>query len=128
MHALKGRCQISRIFPSIFSAHKYRRYTEDLIQTAVLLTNVTTVRDAARQCGVPEATLRGRLRGQAPRSGPTTILSPDLEGRIVHWLISMAKIGFGQTRADVCNAVKRLLDATGTVTIFKDNRPGLYSL
>lgn len=43
-------------------------------------------------------------------SAPPTYLTADQEARLVDWLLSMAKIGYGVTRQEIPNIVKDLLD------------------
>ena len=42
--------------------------------------------------------------------GPKTYLTKSQEDRLVQWLLTMAKIGYGVTRSDIPNIVKSLLD------------------
>ncbi|CAC5367482.1 unnamed protein product [Mytilus coruscus] len=43
---------------------------------------------------------------------------------LVHWVIDMAKIGYGQTKQQLLYTVKTILDHDGRKTPFKDNLPG----
>ena len=43
---------------------------------------------------------------------------------LVNWAIEMNKIGYGQTRRQVCEMVKKILHKDGRPNPFKDNRPG----
>nr|KAG5713363.1 hypothetical protein BaRGS_024911 [Batillaria attramentaria] len=40
------------------------------------------------------------------------------------WLVELSKHGFGRTREDLKDMVKKILDERGATTIFKNNRPG----
>lgn len=52
------------------------------------------------------------------------MLTDEEEGRIADWAMHMAKIGYGRTRKELCQVVKKILDDDGRVTPFKDNVPG----
>lgn len=63
-------------------------------------------------------------------SGPPTFLSVDQETRLVNYMLTMAKIGYGLTRSDIPDVVKDLLDraeADGYVINknkkFENNKP-----
>ena len=42
----------------------------------------------------------------------------------MEWVFHMAEIGYGQTRRQLCEMVKKFLDKDGRPNPFKDNRPG----
>lgn len=58
------------------------------------------------------------------RPGPLPVLTPDEEKRLVEWAVEMAKIGYGQTRHQICEMVKKIIEKDGRPNPFKDNRPG----
>ena len=43
---------------------------------------------------------------------------------LVEWALEMAKIGYGRTREQISEMVKRLLDKDGRLNPFVENRPG----
>ena len=66
-----------------------------------------SVSKAAKQYGVPEQTLRDRVKGKvAPetiKSGPSPLFSIEEEMRLVDHIKSMSQVGYGYTRAEVIN-------------------------
>ena len=86
-----------------------------------------SVRTAAALHGVPHTTVHYYASGKAQlgaRPGPSTILSAAEEKELETWAIKMSEIGYGQTRRQVCEMVKVMLDRTNRTSPFPDNRPG----
>ena len=57
-----------------------------------------SLRQAAREYGVPATTLKRRIDTSLPaeaKPGPQTVLSKEEEERLVSYIITMAQIGFG---------------------------------
>ncbi|CAG2225331.1 unnamed protein product [Mytilus edulis] len=85
-----------------------------------------SIRSASRQYNVPKTTSIDKLNGRSSlqaRSGPSPVLFDSEEEMLVHWVIDMAKIGYGQTRQQLLYTVKTILDHDGRKTPFKDNLP-----
>lgn len=65
------------------------------------------VQTAADACGVPEATLRDRVKGKVKptikRSGPPPILGLPEEGKLVDYFHLMSSFGYSYSRTDVIN-------------------------
>ncbi len=68
--------------------------------------------------------VRASLVGCGCKSGPSPVLSSEEESKLVNWAFEMAEIGYGQTRRQVCEMVKKFLDKDGRPNPFKDNRSG----
>jgi len=86
-----------------------------------------SIRKAAVKHTVPRTTLRNHILGtvqSGARPGPPTVLTNEEEEEIVKWTIQMSQIGHGQTRQQVTEVVKRILDRTKRPNSFKENRPG----
>ena len=58
------------------------------------------------------------------KRGPPTILSDAEELKLAEWAMEMARIGYGRTRVQVSEMVKRLLDEDRRPNPFVDNYPG----
>ena len=56
-------------------------------------------------------------------SGPGTVLTKEEEQELVEWALKMAD-GYGQTRRQICEAVKRILDHSKQPNPFTENRLG----
>ncbi|CAG2184999.1 unnamed protein product [Mytilus edulis] len=109
--------------------NKYRNYALEDIKNAVQMveSKAMSIRSASRQYNVPKTTIIDKLNGRSSlqaRSGPSPVLFDSEEEMLVHWVIDMAKIGYGQTRQQLLYTVKTILDHDGKKTPFKDNLPG----
>ena len=79
---------------------------------------------ASQVFGIPYATLRDKVRGRRPiNAQPRTLLQAAEEERLLSWLKETARQGFGQTKSDIKDTVKAILDARGAITNSPDNRP-----
>ena len=47
------------------------------------------------------------------RHGPSSVLTEEEESELVSWVVKMAEIRYGQTRIQVTEMVKTILDQTG---------------
>ena len=85
-----------------------------------------SVRTAALSYGIPKSTLHDHCSGKVKGSkrGPPTILSDAEELKLAEWEMEMASIGYGRTRVQVSEMVKRLLDEDGRPNPFVGNYPG----
>lgn len=65
------------------------------------------IQTAADMCGVPESTLRDRVKGKIQptivKSGPQPVLGLDEEGRLVEYLKQMCSFGYSFSRTDIIN-------------------------
>lgn len=88
---------------------KYRSYSvEDLSKAYYLVREKNiAIQTAADMCGVPESTLRDRVKGKVPptivKSGPQPVLGLDEEGRLVDYLKLMCSFGYSFSRTDIIN-------------------------
>ncbi|CAC5404762.1 unnamed protein product [Mytilus coruscus] len=108
--------------------NKYRNYALEDIKNAVqMVENKSMSIRSASQYNVPKTTIIDKLNGRSSlqaRSGPNPVLYDSEEEMLVHWVIDMAKIGYGQTKQQLLYTVKTILDHDGRKTPFKDNLPG----
>ncbi|WAR06809.1 hypothetical protein MAR_016767 [Mya arenaria] len=88
---------------------KYRAYSDADIQRAYYLVTQKqmAVQRAADMCGVPESTLRDRVKGKVKqvwvKSGPPPVLAMEEEGRLVEYLHLMCSFGYSYSRTDIIN-------------------------
>lgn len=84
-----------------------------------------SMRAASNMYGIPRATLFDKVHGRTPmaRSSKTVLTSAE-EQRLVDWVLHMSRIGYGRTRQEVLDTVKRIIEVDGRTNPFKDNRPG----
>ena len=76
---------------------------------------------------MPPTTVHYYASGKAElgaRPGPATVLTREEEKELELCAIKMSKIGYGQTRRQVCEMVKAMLDRTRWTSPFPDNQPG----
>ena len=85
-----------------------------------------SIRTAALTYGIPKSTLHDHYTGKVKgnKRGPSTVLSDAEELKLAEWAMDMANIGYGRTREQVSEMVKRLLDEDGRPNPFVDNYPG----
>ena len=114
---------------------KRQQYTDDDLMAAIAeIKTGKSYRKTAHKYGIPVMTLSDKVKGKVPlpssRPGPSTYLSSNQENRLNKWLLHMGKIGYGKTRKDIPDVVKKILDAAeneGYVIPenrkFVDNRP-----
>ena len=88
---------------------KYRGYSQENLAKAfkAVKEKNTPVQRAAREYGVPESTLRDRIKGkvglQKTRSGPAPVLGMKEENKLVEYLQLLTDFGYSFSRADVIN-------------------------
>ena len=102
---------------------------EDAVHNAVqdIRSGKCSFRKAEQKYGIPKSTLNDYTTGRVEigkRQGPQPVLRKDEEPYLVNWAVEMNKIGYGQTRRQICEMVKKILDKDGRPNPFKDNRPG----
>ena len=76
---------------------------------------------------IPRSTIHNYITGKSnvgATKDPNTILTSDEEQQLVEWALHMAQIGYGQTRRQICEMVKRIMDQTKRPNPFTNNRPG----
>ncbi|XP_072172323.1 uncharacterized protein [Diadema setosum] len=86
-----------------------------------------SIRAAARDYGLPRATVQDKLHGRTPvcsRQGPSPVLTNDEEARLVNWIVDMSRVGLCQGKANILNVIKRFLDDDKRDTPFHNNKPG----
>ncbi|KAK8078908.1 Monooxygenase aurF, partial [Apiospora phragmitis] len=80
-------------------------YTKKELQEALdCIANGTPIKQAAREYGIPESTLRSRLQGHQSRSeGAVDLqrLSPDQEKHLASWIIAQQALGLPLTHAQI---------------------------
>ncbi|KAJ8303666.1 hypothetical protein KUTeg_018776 [Tegillarca granosa] len=88
---------------------KYRLYSHNQLADAynAVTANGVSVYTASRRFGIPEQTLRDRVKGfievDCVNSGRSPVLSLEEEAKLVNHLVEMAKLGYGYTRQELTN-------------------------
>lgn len=75
-----------------------------------------TYRGAEAKYDIPRSTLSDHALGKVvlgKKPGPSPVLSPEEERYLSQWTIDMYEIGYGQTRQQVTEMVKKILDKDG---------------
>ena len=82
-----------------------------------------SIRKASYKYGIPRSTIHDHVTGKIERvrHGLSPVLTEEEESELVSWVIKMAEIGYGQTRIQVTEMVKKILDRTGRPNPFQDN-------
>src|ERR1700761_759439 len=95
-------------------------YTENALADAIdAVSNGVSVRRAARDWAIPEATLRHRRAGRKPRIDAHTFeqkLSPVQETRLADWIRVQDALGVAPTHAQIRTFASRILLAGGEAT------------
>ncbi|GFR83038.1 tigger transposable element-derived protein 6-like protein [Elysia marginata] len=102
-------------------------YSEEAMEAAVkaVTERKKGMREAARHYGVPDSTLRDRIKGRkSMRKIQRTALTSANESRLVSWLEESARRGFGRTKDQVLNSVQEVIRDNNVPTPFKEGQPG----
>ena len=86
-----------------------------------------SLRMAAERFGVPKSTLYNYLHRKSKigiKPGPSSILNPDEEAKLVQYAIHMTEIGYGQTKQQLQYLVKHIVEKDGQPNHFSGNLPG----
>ncbi|KAJ8046390.1 Jerky protein-like-like [Holothuria leucospilota] len=107
----------------------YRAYPEGTLLECIkkIQQGELGVKAASREYSIPKTTLLDKLSGRRPiisTQGPPPVLSSEEELKLVRWILHMSKIGYGQTRHELCATVKAILDDDRRPNPFKNNLPG----
>ena len=102
---------------------------EDAIHNAVedIRSGKCSFRKAELKYRIRRSTLNDYTTGRVEirkRQGPQPVLCKD---KTINWAVEMNKIGYGQTRRQICEMVKNILDKDGRPNYpkpFKDNCAG----
>lgn len=108
--------------------HQYPEASLTAALTAIRSGNGMSIREAARQFGVPKTTIIDRLHGRVKegvrKMGSPTILTTVEESQLENWLKQLAKTGFPQKKNDLINTVQKIITKEKRETPFKEGRPG----
>ena len=81
-----------------------------------VVTQEKSLRQAAREYGVPPTTLKRRIDTSLPaeaKPGPSTVLSKEEEDRLVKYIITMAEMGFGLSPKDIRSLAYEIAENSG---------------
>ena len=109
-------------------AQKSKWNTETLCQAIEEIKDKKlSYREAEAKYHIPRSTLGDYITGKAQigrKQGPQPVLTQDEELALATWATEMAQIGYGQTKRQILEVVKKILDKDGRPNPFADNRPG----
>lgn len=95
-------------------------YTDSDLSSAVEdVRQGTPLRSASKQYGIPKSTIYGRLNGASPRTEQyqdLQKLSPELEDRLVKWILNQESLGFAPTHHQVRVLAASLIQDPGDRT------------
>jgi len=81
-----------------------------------VVTQEKSLRQAAREYGVPPTTLKRRIDTSLPaeaKPGPSTVLSKEEEDRLAKYIITMAEMGFGLSPKDIRSLAYEIAESSG---------------
>jgi hypothetical protein len=94
------------------------KYTEDALQAAIDATKAgASIKSTARNYGIPESTLRGRLAGrrrQIHAHGSQQKLSPVQEAELANWALVQGALGLPPTHQQIRSFACRVVEAGGS--------------
>ena len=130
IHVIYGEFLVWCSFIRILMAQKRKLWTQESMSAAVMSVGEGKgLREASRLYNVPVETLRRRVTGKVEvdcRSGPPTVLTPDEEEEIAHYLIEMADMGYGLTKDAVMCLVGTYVTKCKRNNPFKDGKAGRW--
>lgn len=101
---------------------------EDLLKAIIEVSaGKESIRHKAAKYSIPRSTLHDHVSLKVQvgdRHGPDPYLTKDKEEALVQWALKMSEIGYGQTRVQISEMVKGILDNQPRPNPFRDNRPG----
>ena len=102
------------------------KYTQEQLNAAIAAyTNKRSIRDVAKEFGVPKSTLENRLAGKSSTNlGRPKVLSDEEERIITERILVMADWGFPLAVEDVKHIIRDYLNSMGRNTRLRDNLPG----
>ena len=108
------------------SAKPRKGSNQDRLAKAIqeLQENKISLRAAAAKYDVPRSTLYNYTSGKTmlgATSGPNPVLTKEEEQELVDWALKMATIGYGQTRRQLAEIVRCILEHTKRPNPFTDN-------
>ena len=91
-----------------------------------------SLREAAARYGIPKSTIATYMSGKSVLSkkpGPSTILLPLEEQKLVDYALHMSEIGYGRTKDQLLEMVKKLIESDGRPKsiISQEGSGGSYS-
>ena len=128
-HKIINTCMPHAYSQTMATCKTKKDWNEDSLLKALddLQEKKLSLRAASAKHEIPRSTLHDYAIGKSKvgsTSGPDTILMKEEEEELVEWVLQMADIGYGQTRRQICEAVKRILDRSKRPNPFTENRPG----
>lgn len=105
---------------------KRLKYTKEALNQALeAIKSGLSARKAASLYNVPQSTLSRRLRKpEVGKSGPPTVLSTQMEKRIVDWVLYRSKHGHPVTANNLKDCIKVYVSDMKLQTPFTNDRPG----
>ena len=90
-----------------------KKYSNETLGHAVDLirSRSMSLNQAASAFGIPKSTLSNKVNAKTTigcRPGPSTVLTADEENMLADWALHMARVGFGRTRNELLDTVKRI--------------------
>lgn len=121
----KGKVKEEKHVPS---RKKRFQYTQKAVTNALEDVNGgQSFKSVSEKYNVPLTTLRNKFYGFSPtyaeRSGKVSWLGPEVEKKIVDWVIDCARRGFPIIKEDLFYSVKKLVEEYKLETPFVENKP-----
>ncbi|XP_033726756.1 uncharacterized protein LOC117316324 [Pecten maximus] len=109
------------------SKQQRQKHPPYLIKMAIemVTTNQMSLRKASKTYGIAKSTLSDKVNLKTNVTQIyKTALTPAEENRLAEWAVNMAKIGYGRTKNELLETVKKIMDNDGRPNPFSNNKPG----
>lgn len=108
---------------------KKKKYTNEDVEKAIdaVRRNGMSVNAAAKSFGIPQSTLQDKISGKyavQAKVGRPSVLMPEEENILVHWVINLAKLGFPVSKDQLISSVSKLVKELNRETPFVGSTPG----
>lgn len=117
-----------RKYKRTLGCRNYINYTVETLQNAItdIKSGRKSLRRAAEFYNIPRSTLSDKIRGVHDRkAGGQSVLSKDVEKKLVDGIFLSAEWGFPLTEYDIRKIVQNYLNKKGVqIRVFKNNLPG----
>lgn len=108
-----------RMSKQVGAKRQQKRHEPGTLQQAIdaIQCKAMSMREASRMYGIPRTTLYDKVNNRTSVTPERkTVLSPTEEQKLVDWALRMARIGFGRTRKEILDTVKRIVETDQRTT------------
>lgn len=119
--------QLCSLLSTLYSGPSTKWFPQDIAAAVSEIQGGLSYCEVDKKYGIPKSTLQLYVIGKievGSRPGPPTIFTTVEEEKVVQYVIEISHIGYGCTKRQVQDMVKKFLDQDGCPSPFANNRPG----